>query len=100
RLTPACAAVPSPTLFRSSPAASNTCRTGRCSADSAAGSGVWPAGAVSVVTLSFMSRGRLSSPVDLVRLLGLLLVRGDAQHADDRSEEHTSELQSPDHLVC
>src|SRR5207244_11192597 len=23
-----------------------------------------------------------------------------ARHLDDRSEEHTSELQSPDHLVC
>src|SRR5207244_8168770 len=27
-------------------------------------------------------------------------VAGVVQHGDDRSEEHTSELQSPDHLVC
>src|SRR5438552_7204840 len=27
-------------------------------------------------------------------------IRADAHLAGDRSEEHTSELQSPDHLVC
>src|SRR5258708_21279763 len=31
-------------------------------------------------------------------LIGLLLPAD--QHRDNRSEEHTSELQSPDHLVC
>src|SRR5258708_9922843 len=30
------------------------------------------------------------------------MISGDGarNHSDDRSEEHTSELQSPDHLVC
>src|SRR5947208_11641208 len=31
---------------------------------------------------------------------GLALVPDRADGADERSEEHTSELQSPDHLVC
>src|SRR5258708_21980516 len=31
---------------------------------------------------------------------GEVRVRADAHRADARSEEHTSELQSPDHLVC
>src|SRR5258708_36232641 len=30
----------------------------------------------------------------------LLVKMGGLLHADFRSEEHTSELQSPDHLVC
>src|SRR5438552_11717512 len=29
-----------------------------------------------------------------------MMVSGDPIRADERSEEHTSELQSPDHLVC
>src|SRR5258708_29157337 len=33
-------------------------------------------------------------------LHGALHGRGGRFHADARSEEHTSELQSPDHLVC
>src|SRR5258708_27512773 len=38
-------------------------------------------------------------------VLGLALGKGKAEHdkrdvIKDRSEEHTSELQSPDHLVC
>src|SRR5438552_6817631 len=32
--------------------------------------------------------------------LGLLLLRESADRLPVRSEEHTSELQSPDHLVC
>src|SRR5258708_31119112 len=31
---------------------------------------------------------------------GVLLVRLWKRYMQDRSEEHTSELQSPDHLVC
>src|SRR5258708_14206592 len=33
-------------------------------------------------------------------LLGLLLVLSHREKSEKRSEEHTSELQSPDHLVC
>src|SRR5258708_31911348 len=36
---------------------------------------------------------RLGQPVQL-------LDAAAQAHAEDRSEEHTSELQSPDHLVC
>src|SRR5207244_11813200 len=35
-----------------------------------------------------------------IRLLGLPLERDEGEYAYTRSEEHTSELQSPDHLVC
>src|SRR5258708_13680458 len=34
----------------------------------------------------------------VAKLLGILSLQ--AQDAEKRSEEHTSELQSPDHLVC
>src|SRR5207244_11410762 len=34
------------------------------------------------------------------RAIGLVGDEGAAALADGRSEEHTSELQSPDHLVC
>src|SRR5690348_17975912 len=44
------------------------------------------------------------SSADLLRLLasalGALLVAVVCRHLLDRSEEHTSELQSPVHLVC
>src|SRR5258708_17643659 len=47
-------------------------------------------------------------PICPTRLSALLCVQGERADADlsahsrsvDRSEEHTSELQSPDHLVC
>src|SRR5258708_29293041 len=32
--------------------------------------------------------------------VAIIALRRLRQHFDDRSEEHTSELQSPDHLVC
>src|SRR5258708_13329188 len=39
--------------------------------------------------------------VDIPQLPGLFRVPAYAgDHHQDRSEEHTSELQSPDHLVC
>src|SRR5258708_27002292 len=55
--------------------------------------------------------GRRSPPMLIVPRRGLLaaalslfasgsVVRSSPAAADDRSEEHTSELQSPDHLVC
>src|SRR5258708_11450726 len=40
------------------------------------------------------------SPDELVNDLRLLHGVGDAGDDETRSEEHTSELQSPDHLVC
>src|SRR5438552_5393767 len=39
-------------------------------------------------------------PARLEPQLPQLALRGGAAHAHERSEEHTSELQSPDHLVC
>src|SRR5258708_14727274 len=46
----------------------------------------------------------LSSNADVARVLRLLHQRGKTIaavcHGPARSEEHTSELQSPDHLVC
>src|SRR5438552_6546225 len=55
-------------------------------------------------TTLFRSRARKRSLAELRRDLGHRLIA--AKHAVDdgdeheRSEEHTSELQSPDHLVC
>src|SRR5258708_19964591 len=42
---------------------------------------------------------RRQSPGRHLRLLGIV-VPGPAAASQKRSEEHTSELQSPDHLVC
>src|SRR5258708_16420965 len=50
--------------------------------------------------------GHLRRLADRRQLTGVLVeVEGDLRQGrrsvdDDRSEEHTSELQSPDHLVC
>src|SRR5947208_15061297 len=49
-------------------------------------------------TTLFRSRTRES--LASVFVLGVLLLVEHAEHEDARSEEHTSELQSPDHLVC
>src|SRR5258708_31202125 len=46
-----------------------------------------------------MLRQRPSAQVDDDRRLGAKALLDDA-FLDGRSEEHTSELQSPDHLVC
>src|SRR5690606_40923390 len=46
---------------------------------------------------SFSSRPMLSSSVPLERAAPPLVGEG---HGDDRSEEHTSELQSRENLVC
>src|SRR5207244_8848938 len=46
-----------------------------------------------------ISNGNVEDPLVLVRLIRSIdFSRSDAD--DQRSEEHTSELQSPDHLVC
>src|SRR5258708_26852661 len=49
--------------------------------------------------------GRETKPQELIpfpvgRRLRLLGAQLEAEFVLDRSEEHTSELQSPDHLVC
>src|SRR5258708_16990681 len=41
-------------------------------------------------------RGTIKTPPDF----GIFSHLGMRNHSDERSEEHTSELQSPDHLVC
>src|SRR5258708_24584641 len=47
------------------------------------------AGAVPVWFLSILSRKKVT-----------VALSGEGSEKPDRSEEHTSELQSPDHLVC
>src|SRR5258708_27842570 len=47
--------------------------------------------------LPIFARIRESVSLDLARAEMKVL---DAQYTRERSEEHTSELQSPDHLVC
>src|SRR5258708_18775758 len=42
----------------------------------------------------------LQQPLQFLHILNLLAVGFVVQFKDVRSEEHTSELQSPDHLVC
>src|SRR5258708_17823619 len=43
--------------------------------------------------------GRLSTILSTISR-GVRMPESPASQPDDRSEEHTSELQSPDHLVC
>src|SRR5258708_24055528 len=50
-------------------------------------------------TTLFRSRAFLGLP-DVRPLQGVMLEHMQAQMQKARSEEHTSELQSPDHLVC
>src|SRR5438552_16583977 len=45
-----------------------------------------------------LARHDIERQVDEIHDLGVRLT--DARGLDQRSEEHTSELQSPDHLVC
>src|SRR5438552_9144515 len=47
---------------------------------------------------SHVRRGRQEHGLQLER--GQAWVLAEDERADPRSEEHTSELQSPDHLVC
>src|SRR5258708_17573821 len=49
---------------------------------------------------SFKSAPRTQKPSRFNRLMRWLPMNPPAPHTSDRSEEHTSELQSPDHLVC
>src|SRR5947208_7519360 len=44
-----------------------------------------------------LTSGSITTAVDRLEARGLVERSADT---DDRSEEHTSELQSPDHLVC
>src|SRR5438552_13868154 len=48
-----------------------------------------------MVTLASVQRDQTRDGYDYVEACKIL-----ADHGADRSEEHTSELQSPDHLVC
>src|SRR2546426_8372893 len=46
------------------------------------------------------ARGRGDEPARELAARHIVSVRDDARRADGRSEEHTSELQSPCNLVC
>src|SRR5438552_10333780 len=60
----------------------------------------FPAGGEQVIAKNVEHRRHPVAPGDLLPLgVGAAAVR-DGQLPDARSEEHTSELQSPDHLVC
>src|SRR5258708_26347879 len=48
---------------------------------------------------NLFGHGRLTS-VQVVKVVGVLVSERSVVVILDRSEEHTSELQSPDHLVC
>src|SRR5258708_29461985 len=53
----------------------------------------WRAGHLTPRSERARARGSRGAPVQV-------LWRARTAASDDRSEEHTSELQSPDHLVC
>src|SRR5256885_12075637 len=63
---------------------------------------VWEAASIALVGISFMRGGEpLNGPACLAYWLGLAQGRGiEVAVRGDRSEEHTSELQSPCNLVC
>src|SRR5258708_31602944 len=57
---------------------------------------------VSVASIRHAQRDVLHAVTVLVRMVADLVagVQRARDHQPNRSEEHTSELQSPDHLVC
>src|SRR5258708_29959162 len=50
--------------------------------------------------LANLIRSRSNTSVQVVKVVGVLVSERSVVVILDRSEEHTSELQSPDHLVC
>src|SRR5258708_31665632 len=53
-----------------------------------------------IYTLSLHDALPIYFPLWIVSVSRVVYSRGDPCGRPDRSEEHTSELQSPDHLVC
>src|SRR5206468_10201366 len=70
----------------------------RRSSDLVGGMGSTPV--VSVVVMGVTGSGKTTVATELARRLGWDFTEGDDHHPAQRSEEHTSELQSRSDLVC